>query len=107
MNDELNSRRHVNSDVGDACVRTPTRRGTDRIMKAPWLQPLNCFLSPAKAGAGFKWDVIPGLRSLRSLHPGLNSVAATRLVGTFIQSGAMLGRFFVWGTRAAERELQG
>jgi len=32
------------------------------------------------AGLGSLGDVIPGFRSLRSLHPGLNSVAAPRLV---------------------------
>src|SRR5436189_4135808 len=97
------SRNLSDVDVGDACVRTGS--GSDRIIKAPWLQPLNCFLSPAKAGAGFKWGsdprvtLVPTRRD--SLHPGLNSVAATRLVDAVIQSGAMLGRLFVWGTRAA------
>lgn len=36
-------------------------------------------LSPASRALDFE-DVIPGLRSLRLAHPGLNSVAAPRLV---------------------------
>jgi len=32
------------------------------------------------AGSGSSGDLIPGFRSLRSLHPGLNSAAAARLV---------------------------
>jgi len=38
------------------------------------------LLSPAKAGLGFVGDMIPGLRSLRSLTRGYYHAAAPRLV---------------------------
>ena len=47
-------------------------------------------LSPAKAGSGFIRDVIPGLRSLRSLTRGYNHAAATRLVDADIQVDAVI-----------------
>src|SRR5204862_903858 len=80
-------------------LRVSTGSVSDRIMKAPWLQPLNCFLSPAKAGAGFKWGCDPRvtLAALASpwatlsrryaAYPGLHSVAATRRVAADLTSG--------------------
>jgi len=47
-------------------------------------------LSPAKAGARLKGDLIPGLRSLRFAHPGLLSVVAARLVDADIRVDSML-----------------
>ena len=51
------------------------------LERKAWLEKLvfvrlavnRLHLSPAKAGWDSLGDVIPGLRSLRSLHPGLNS----------------------------------
>jgi hypothetical protein len=67
------------------------RRETKWSEALPWVQSLNDpgarfsgrrvarfdpYLSPAKAGSVTYSDRDPGFRSLRSLHPGLNSAAS-------------------------------
>ncbi len=53
------------------------------------------YLSPGSTGSGSFWGVIPGLRSLRSLHPGLNSAAcyAGSLNGSVPLVSLLLSRF--------------
>jgi hypothetical protein len=70
---EFTSRR-VNSTVGRRFVSEP-----GAIADGSWtqlaLKPFNRLFSPAKAGAEFRGNVIPGLRSSR--HVGTRSPGAT------------------------------